>query len=110
ANEIVRQLNAGEPSHVFRRECDLRTPFGCRALDDRFGRFAAAEFEDELRREFESRHHELRIGAPFEAVTGVGLDAELAPRGSDALRIKPRGFDEDIARVFRTSRILTAHD
>ncbi len=50
-------------------------------------RLAAAEFEDQLRRELEARQSEGGIDAALEAIARVGDDAELAAGVGDVVRV-----------------------
>ena len=65
---------------------------------------AAAQIEHHLRREFEARHHEIRIDAALEAVARVGIDAELAAGLRDVDRLPQRRFDQHVGGVLVAAR------
>jgi hypothetical protein len=75
-----------------------------------FRRFAAAHLENELGREFESRHRELRIHAALEAKAGVRHDAELSAGQSDIQRFPECGLEKHVRRCFRDAACLPTHD
>ena len=57
---------------------------GARPATTSLGRLAAAEVEDQFRRQFQTRHDEFGIDAALEAVARIGQDAELAARGAQS--------------------------
>ena len=80
------------------------------AGDDHVAGFAAAPFQDQLRRKLQPRQHPLRIHAALEAVARVRDDGLLAAGAGDAGRIEEGGFDEDIDRAVIAAGVLAAHD
>ena len=80
------------------------------AGDGHVAGFAAAEIEDHPRRELDADGCERRIDAALEAVTRVGIDAELASRPRGPLGVEPGGFDEDVDRLRRASGAHPADD
>ena len=73
-------------------------------------RRAAAQVEHHLGRQFETRHHEIRIDAALEAIARIGIDAELAAGLRDVDRIPERGFDQHVGGVLVAAREFAAHD
>ncbi len=56
-----------------KRKIDHTARVGDSACDDNFRRLAAAHVENELRREFQTRHHEGRIDCTLEAEARVRM-------------------------------------
>ena len=71
---------------------------------------SAAELDDKLGREFETRQHEIRIDAALEAIARIGMDAELAAGLRDIERLPERRFDQHVGRRLRAAGRFAAHD
>ena len=71
---------------------------------------AAAQFQHQPGRHFQSRHHEGRIDAALEAIARIGIDAELAAGLGDVDLVPQRRFDQHVRGLLRTARGLAAHD
>ena len=103
-------FHADEGLHAGRFE-----PVGARhirnsARDNDLGRLAACVIDDHPHGMLKPLGREGRIDAAFKAVTGIGMDLELAPRGRDLDRIPISAFDENVDRLFGAARHLAAHD
>src|SRR6202012_3727631 len=73
-----RQLDAGEPLQFTLREIDDGFFWAWIAGDHDLGRRTTAQIEHHLCRQLQARQHEIRIDAALEAITRVGVYAELA--------------------------------
>ena len=89
-------LEAGEALDLMNREIDQAILAKAVADHDVFGRRAAARLHHELGRELEAGHHEGRIDAALEAVTCVGIDAELAAGLGDVDFVPQRRLDQHV--------------
>src|SRR5580704_3516231 len=94
---------------MLRGKRNFAAPWRWAARNYGLRRLAAAEFEDQAGREFKAGHDKFRIGTALETVARIRLDSELAARRGNSLRIKPCGFDEDVARRLRAARLRAAH-
>ncbi len=104
------KVEAGETLHFGQREIDGAARVRNFAGDENLGRLAAAQIENEPGREFETRHHEVRIDAAFEAVARIGMNAERAAGLRDVERIPQRALDQDVGRRIGAARGFPAHD
>jgi hypothetical protein len=73
-------------------------------------RLAAAELEDQRRRQLQPGTTEAGSTAAGEAVLGVGVDAGGAAGLGRADRIEPGALDEHVGGRLGTARGLAAHD
>ena len=71
---------------------------------------AAAQLEDQPRRELGRRQHQLRVEPALEAGAGIALDAEPAAGGRRAQRIEQRHLEHDVGRGVGDAGALAAHD
>ncbi len=104
------QRQPGETFHLRPRKLDHRRRCRDLAGDLQLGWRAAAQVEDQFRREFGTRDAERRIDAALEAVSRVAVDAELAARQRDVERVPERALDEDVGRPLVASGAFSAHD
>ena len=70
---------------------------------------AAAELQDQPRRQLQPGDHEARIDAAGEAVLGVGDRCQVAAGLGGADRIEPGALDEDLGGGLRAAGGLAAH-
>ncbi len=105
-----RHVEAGEPLDLVDRKIDRPLVDRLAADHDALRRRAAAQIEHHLGREFEARHHEIRIDAALEAVARVRIDAELAAGLRDVDRLPQRRFDQHVGGVLVAARQFAAHD
>src|SRR5690606_30704246 len=91
-------------------EIDRVARIGDFAGEENLGGFAAAEIENELRREIEAGNGEVRIDAALEAVAGIGMNAERAAGLGDVERVPERALDQHIDGRVGTAGRLAAHD
>ena len=105
-----RHIETGEPLDFVDREIDRPLVDRLAADHDVLRRRAAAQIEHHLRREFEARHHEIRIDAALEAVARIRIDAELAAGLRDVDRLPERGFDQHVGGGLVAAREFAAHD
>src|SRR5258708_15057485 len=97
---------AAEACDIVGIEVDRAVPIRRLAGYDDCGRLATAPFQNQLRRQFESRHDEFRIDAAFKAVARVGNHAEPSTRARRADGTEVSGIDEDIDGRLRAARVL----
>ena len=73
-------------------------------------RLAAAQLQDQPRRELDAGPHEFGIEAALEAIARVALDAELAAGRGGAHRIEQRRLDEHVGGRVGAAGALAADD
>ena len=74
------------------------------------GGLAAAKLQHQFRRALKAGDHIFRIDAAFEAVAGIGDDAEAAAGFGDVHRIPEGGFDQHVDGVLVAAGMFAAHD
>ena len=72
-------------------------------------RFAAAEIEDQARRDLGAPERRFRIDPALEAVAGVGTQPQLPAGRRGAQRVEQGDFEEDIGRLGLAAGFLAAH-
>ncbi len=81
-----------------------------RPRDDDMRRLAPAQVEHHARGQLHPVAGEGRVDATLEAVAGIRVDAQLAPRRRRAHRVEIRRLDEHVGRPGRAARMQPAHD
>ena len=104
------QREAAEAGAALGPQGDLAPPVRDLAGGDDVARLAAAERQDQARRDLGAPAGRFRVEPALEAVAGVGEDAELAAGGGGAHRIEERDLQEDLGGLLGAARKLAAHD
>ncbi len=88
---ILRHVDATQLFHKAGIESDWLVGRRQFARDEHVRGFAAAPFQNVLGAQLQTRQHELRIDAAFEAIARVRDDGLFAARARDTRRIEPGG-------------------
>ncbi|MND91687.1 hypothetical protein D3C80_838220 [compost metagenome] len=107
---VLAQDHARQALHIGRVEGERGGRGRGLARDHDLGRLAAAQVEDQPRRQLQPRDHRSRIDAAREAILGVGVDAQGASGLGRGDGVEPGALDEDVDRLVRTAGGLPAHD
>ena len=104
--------------HGAREPAERRRPLGAQHITappirhgagcDDLRRLAAAQLQDQPRRDLQPVPDKCRVEAALEAIAGVARDVELAAGRRGADRIEERGLDEDLGRRFGAAGRLAA--
>ena len=107
---LARDVDANQALHLAVGEVDP-TPRRRRvARDDHARRLAAADLDDELRRQVAAGDAKIGIDAALESIARVGDDAELAAGLGDIRGVPQRALDQHVACGLVAAGMLAAHD
>ena len=83
---------------------------GIDVLEKAGASFRPCERAEQVQGHFHGRQGRLGVHAPFEAVAGVGLQAQGARPAADDHRVEAGALDEDVAGAGADARFQAAHD
>ena len=104
-----RNIGAAERAHAVWPQRDPAGRIGPGAGSNRPAGLAAAEFEDQARRNLGAPIGRFGIDTSLEAVAGVGIDLQRPAGRGDRQRVEQRDLEEDLGRLRQAARRQPAH-